>query len=390
MGENPTMPRTRVALVVALGVPLACYLPAWAQGPAPEATPAPGTQAPAAPAATPAAADSTQLANNVLVEAIVKLRLRPRIAAKVEQDVDMLNQRFRTTGNYYKDTGNRFRLQLEYVGIGGASSTTLQVCDGKVRWEYQKLLGINSYRRLDIEPAIKKLEEPGLEDDFRTQVLTQIGLSGPEALITGFVGAVGFDQFAEQAIDGVPTYILGGKWKDRSKLMGPNDRPLAPTAPLPPYIPANVQLYVDKATLWPYRVEMRGNAPSLLQEEPTGQIDPITKRPIGVKRAQPKVDPTAITLRYTLLPESEIKPDEQFVFAAPRDASNVLDETPEFLRYLDQVIQGLLAQKKAKEAAGEASGEPAIKLQGTLPPIDVATPPPAIGTTPPGSPAPPR
>ena len=72
----------------------------------------------------------------------------------------MLNQKFKLEGNYYKDTGHRIRLQLKLVGLGDTSSTMLQVCDGKVLWDFQKVLGMQSYRKREITPILKKLEDP--------------------------------------------------------------------------------------------------------------------------------------------------------------------------------------------------------------------------------------
>ncbi len=375
MGDNPTMPAIRP--VVAVAILLIFSVMAWAQVPAPDAAPTP----PTAPA--PAPADSGTLANNAIIETILKLRARHRIAARIEQTVDMLNQRFELKGFYFKDSGNRIRLQLDLQGAGDNGSTMLQVCDGKTLWEYQKVMGMKNYRKRDIVPILKKLEEPGLDDDFRTQVMTQLGFGGPEALLLGFQTAIVYDQFAEKAdkeTEGVPSYVLGGKWKDRAGLFGANDRPLRPTDPLPPYIPSNIRVFIDKATSWPYRIEMIGVAdagPKIVDDN----IDPATGRAKGRAKPQPKINLTNITLRYTLLPESEIKPDEQFVFATPRDATNLIDETEPFLAQLDQFIQFKLQDKKAKDAASEAAGEPLIKV----PPVDLPTPPP-IDTNPPVTP----
>ena len=284
----------------------------------------------------------------------------------------MLNQKFELKGHYYKDTGNRVRLQLNLDGVAGNGSTMLQVCDGKILWEYQEVMGMKNYLKREITPILKKIEDPGLDDEFRAQVLTNLGFGGPEALLTGFVTAVGFDQFSDEVVDGVPSYVIGGKWKDRTGLFGPNDRPLPPTAPLPPYIPSNIRILIDKQKLWPYRIEMIGRAPTDMLEEDAREIDPVTKRPIGVRKAPPKVDPTNITLRYTLLPESEIKPDEQFVFTTPKNASNLVDETEQFLALLDRAIQFKLNEKQAKAAAEGAEGEgtiktPAMELPPSLP-----------------------
>ncbi len=367
MGYIPTMPYLR--LIPPLAVALMISVAAWAQQPPPPEQD---------PASTPAIPESTKLANNVMTEAIIKLRLRERIAAKIGQDVDMLNQKFQLNGAYYKDTGHRLRLQLDLSGLGDTGSTMLQVCDGKVRWDYQKVLGMQTYRRLEITPVFKRLEDPILDDQFRAAILGNLGFGGPEAMLVGLQKTIAFDQFADEVVDSVPTFVLGGKWKDRAGLMGPNDRPISPTAPLPPYIPSNVRVFVSKDTLWPYRIEMTGRANSMLEED-TRQIGP-DGRPIGQKKTPPKVDPSKIVLNYTLLPESEIKPGEHFVFAAPRDAANLIDETDQFLAQLDQYIQIESTRKKTEAAKGE---DPAFPGSINVPPAGAGA-----ATSPSGDPVP--
>ena len=386
MSHNPTMPAIRP--VAALAILLIFPVLAWSRetAPTPEQAPSP-EQAPAAAAAPAAsAADSATLANNVVLEAIVKLRLRTRIAARIEQTVDMLNQKFKLTGSYYKDTGHRVRLQLNLDGAKDSESTMLQVCDGKTLYEYQQVVGMKNYTKRDITPILKKLDESGLEDDFKTLILNNLGFGGPEALLIGFQSTIAFNQFADKTPEGipdaVPSYVLGGTWKKRDGLFGPNDRPLPPTAPLPPYVPSNVQIFIAKDTLWPYRIEMIGNAPSAMID--VQEYDKATGRPVGARRAQPKVDPSKIVLIYTLLPESEIKPDEQFVFTIPRGDTQPIDGTDPFLSQLDQMIQIQQNEKKAKEAAGEGA-DVMIKA----PPLDLPSPAPApIGGSPTGPAAP--
>jgi len=344
MGYIPTMPYFRTIPIITLG--LLTPLLAPAQTPAPAPVPA---------------SDSATSAQNVFTETINKLRLRERIAARIEQDVDMLNQKFSLEGNYYKDSGHRVRIQLDLKGLGDAGSTVLQVCDGKVLWEFKKVLNMQSYRRRDILPILKRLEDPNLDETFRGLVITQLGFGGPEALLAGFQKAVKFDQFAVETIDGVESFVLGGTWKDRAGLMGPNSRPLSPTAPLPSYIPSNIRVFVDKANSWPYRIEMIGNAPSMLQED-VREVGPDGRPiPIGVKKAAPRVAPSRITLKYTLLPDSQIEPEKQFSFQPPRDAANqVEDDTEKFLADLDQFIQ-LESNRKKAEAAKAEGEQPILK-----------------------------
>jgi hypothetical protein len=369
MGYIPTMPYARLIPAVIIS----CLFPPVALAQAPAPTPPAATEAP-----TPA--------ENQLDAATIKVRLMERIAAKVDQEVDMLNQRFKLEGNYYKDTNHRVRLQLKLVGLGDTGSTMLQVCDGKVLWDYQHVLNMQIYRKREILPILKKLEDPIFDDFFRSFIISQMGFGGPEAMLTGLRRAVKFDQVGDDKIDGVEVWVLGGTWKDRTNLLGPNERPLPPTAPLPPYIPSNVRVFVGKADGWPYKIEMIGNAPSLLQED-TRAIDPTSGRPVGQPRKPPKVDPSHIILYYKLLPVTELRP-ELFLFQAPADTSaSVEDETEKFLAQLDQYIQMETARKKTEAMKAEGR-EP----QHKAPPIEVKPDPSAggLGTVPPAEPSSPK
>lgn len=375
MGYNPTMLspyRFLVGLILALSTG-----PVVAQVPTPE----PATTPTPAPAAEPQAPAERQLDF-----ATVQVRLMERIAARIDQDVKMLNQEFKLEGTYYKDTGHRVRLQLNLIGLGDTGSTMLQVCDGKVLWDFQKVLGMQSYRRREITPILKKLEDPNLDDSFRVMITSNMGFGGPEALLSGLRKAVNFNQMSEEKLDGEDVFVIAGIWRDRSSLLDPTGRPLPPTADLPPYIPNVIRVFIKKATGWPAKVEMIGNAPLLMQED-IRQFDPATGRPVGRPVKPPKVDPTRITLRYTLTSPDEIKPG-LFDFTAPADVAgtNVKDETKEFLDVLDRYIQVAKANKQAE--AARAEGEPLLKA----PPIEVGKDPAGgLGTpSPPGGASPPR
>jgi hypothetical protein len=373
MGDFPIMPYNPIRLAALI----ICLTPLLARAQAPDQAPA------AVPPATPAPAPAPQQtpAEHQIDVATVQVRVMERIAAKIEQDVDMLNQKFKLEGAFYKDTGHRIRLELNLVGmVGDSNSTMLQVCDGKVLWDFQRVLKMESYRKREITPILKKLEDPVLDENFRILVISNLGFGGPEAMLSGLRKAVLFDQISEEKLDGVDVWVIGGKWRDRSTLIDLNGRPLSPTAPLPPYIPSNVRVFIGKIDAWPYKIEMIGNAPSLLQED-VRATDPATGRPVGQPRKPPKVDPSKVTLRYKILPTSEIK-EGLFKFAAPADvaATSVKDETEEFLTMLDQVIQGETQKKKAAAAKAEAD-QPLLKA----PPIEIPTPPASggLGTVPP-------
>jgi hypothetical protein len=343
---------------------IACLVPQFARAQVSPPEPATPTQAPAA-----VAAPAQPAAESRLDFATVQLRELKQIAAKIDMTVDMLNQKFSLEGNYYKDTGYRVRLQLNLIGLGDTNSKMLQVCDGKILWDFQQVLAMQSCHRREIEPILNKLKDPNLDAGFRIAIISNMGFGGPEAMLSGLRKSVGFDQMLEETMDGIEVVVLRGTWRDRSTLIGPGDRPLSPTAPLPPYIPANVAIYLGRLDGWPHKIEMIGNPPSMLAED-TRDIDKATGRPIGPPRKAAKVDPTKVTLRYKLLPNTEISPG-LFTFEPPASvaATSIKDDTEEFLAGLDQYIAVETARKKSEAAKAEGD-QPLLKA-----PIEVPSAP---------------
>ncbi len=177
----------------------------------------------------------------------------------------MLNQKFKLEGNYYKDTGHRIRLQLNLMGLGDTDSKMLQVCDGKILWDFQQVLGMQSYRKREITPILKKLEDPNLDDGVPDHDHLEHGLRRPrgDAVRPEEGGRVRPD-FRGEARDGVER-------RASSEGPGGTERPCSARTtgrcrrppPCPPTSPRNVAIYVGKLDGWPYKIEMIGNAPSL-------------------------------------------------------------------------------------------------------------------------------
>ncbi len=376
------MPAIRpvAALVILLILPLRAWSqvrppkPAPAQDPAAAAArrrgPAPTVGCPRRPTCLPTRSSSSGTA--------------PRIAAQIEQTVDMLNQKFELKGFYFKDTGNRVRLQLDLQGAGENGSTMLQVCDGKVLWEYQKVVGMKNYRKREIVPILKKLEDPGLDDDFRIQVMTQLGFGGPEALLSGFQKAIAFDQFADtRSSTGRPELRPRGQVEGSDRLVRTQRPPLAPTDPLPPYIPSeHPDLRRQGARL---AVSGRDDRqPTVDDRRRYPEVDK-SHRPDRSGRpaaAQGRPRPRS-PCRTPCCPESEIKPDEQFVFSdSPRrhQPDRRDRDVPRRPRPGDPVQ----AQREEGQGSRERGGRRAAD-QG--PAVDIPTPGPPIA---PGSPAAPK
>jgi hypothetical protein len=191
--------------------------------------------------------------------------------------------------------------------------------------------------------------------------MSQIGFSGPEALLVGLRKSIRFDQKEEGVLDGKAVWILRGTWLNRTGFVGPDQRPLPAMGPLPAYVPSLATLYLGKDDGWPYKLILVGKMSSILQEPrhgPDGRL-------VAARSSAEKIDPSKIELVYSNVQiNPKLKPEE-FAFQAGPNA-NVEDTTEMILKGLDQAIQYQAMQKRT-EAARE---------QGPLldQPIDIPKP----------------
>src|SRR3954452_15442374 len=238
-------------IIPAVGI--CCLIPilVWAQAPAPTTAPdaAAGSRPPeAAPAAAPAAASTpaatppappTQ-AELALDEEARKVAALASVSADLVQTVEMLKQKFTIKGTYLKAPGDRVSLRLVVQGLPGSGGEMRQVCDGVTLWDFQQVLESRYCRKVTLAPILEKLKSADLDAASRDQVMTQLGIAGPDILLLGLRKAVHFDQKEEAVYQDevtkkeIPAYILRGNWQDRQGLLGPNQQPLPEKAPLPP------------------------------------------------------------------------------------------------------------------------------------------------------------
>jgi hypothetical protein len=331
--------------------------PAQTAAPTPSTAATPGAAAappPAAPAPPPTDAELA------LDEAIKKVTALGALSAELVESVEMLKQRFEIHGTYRKAPGGRLFLKLVVSGLPGSSGEMRQVCDGVTLWDYQQLLESKYYHKITLGPILDKLKDPEIDAATREQVLARLGIAGPEVLLVGLRRTIHFDQKDEGTIqvkapDGAtvsrPVWILRGTWQDRQGLLGPNNQPLPPNAPLPAYIPSQATVSIGKDDGWPYEVRLAGRQPSVLQD--TRRIGP-DGRPIGTLSSIQKssIEPSVMVLRYSLVSlEPSFKPEE-FAFPVP-PGTHVEDGTETELSMLQQVIEAKIAARKNETAKTE-------------------------------------
>lgn len=355
MPINRAIPAVAAGLLVPL-VALAQVPTPGGPAPAPPAgqAPPPGFALPPAavvPAAAPKKEEEAKPteAEKAIDEAIARLKKDTSFSAEVTQSTDMLGQKFEVKGTFLKSGSDRVYLKLTVSGLGDATATTLQACDGTTLWDYAQVLDTQTYRKFTIAPIFKKLDSPVIDAPIREQIIAELGFAGPDVLLGGLRKKVTFNQKAEETLDGKKVWVVRGEWKDRTGLVGPNQQPYPPMMPLPPYMPANVGVWIGQDDGFPYKVEMYGNIPSMLMAD-TRRIGPDGRPLGGPKPPTSKVEPTRIVLRYSdVQVNPPIKP-ELFGWQPPADARGVQDLTEAFVQRIDQVIQYKTAEKKAEAA----------------------------------------
>lgn len=285
----------------------------------------------------------------LLDAAIVKVRDLENVEAELSQNVSMLGQNFQVAGSYVKGPGYKIRMELNLKNLGDADGTLLQVCDGKVLWDYQRIAQSQNYRRLAIDKVIDRIKGPEFSPEIRDQIIASFGFTGPDALLAGLRKAVVFDQKEEDTLDGRKVWILRGFWKDRAALVSPGQP--TPTGALPPYIPSVIALTIGQEDGWPYKLEMKGRL----------RVGPSLGGAAEKKAAAPATRPdqvSSLTLTYSNVKLNAQLDPSRFAFTAPdpRIVPNVVvvDQTDEWLARLNEAA-AQLAEKARRE--GNASGK---------------------------------
>jgi outer membrane lipoprotein-sorting protein len=371
----PTMIKNRI--IPTVGICLLIPLWVWAQDatstPPPDAAAGTklgeaGVAAAATPSTPPAPPTEAELA---LDEAAKKVAAITSVSADLLQKVEMLKQKFEIDGHYLRAPGQRIYLRLQVKGLAGSSGEFLQVCDGSTLWDFQQVLESKYYRKVSLAPVLEKLKAPELDADAREKVVAQLGVAGPEVLLIGLRKAVHFEQKEDGTLDGRPVWILHGTWQDRQGLLGPNQQPLPENAPLPSYIPSQATVYIGKDDGWPYKVRLAGRLPSVLQD--TRRTGP-DGRPIGARSLIQSVEPSVVEMIYSNVTLNPPLKGNEFVYVPPANVRPD-DITESLLNGLEQMIQQMIAQKKAESARAEPLLNQSITVPRTTSPEGSAAPP---------------
>ena len=371
-------PRAGVCLSTAVAVLGLALLAIWL-GPAsaqqvPQAgglvPPGPGAPPGTAPEAQPKADEPPTPAEQAIDEAKSKLAKLESVAADIQERVEMLNQHVVLKGRYLKAPDYRMYFSLSVAGLPETSGTTLQVCDGVTRWDYQAILEQQIYYKYSVKPVMERLGSPDLEPRLKEQLKEGMGFAGPESLLVGLRKLFRFEQEKEEGkIGDRAVWILRGSWRRdvRQGLTGPDQRQANVTGLLPPYMPMDATLYLGKDDGWPYKLNLVGRKPTKLLD--TRKMGP-DGRPIGSRSSIETVDPTNISLEYSNVRINPTLNPDEFAFQAP-PAASVEDGTEMIVKQLDSAI-AMQRERKNNEAAKK---EGPVLNQSLDVPVPPGTPP---------------
>ena len=352
---------------------IACVLPlwAWAQNP---------SQNPAAPPKEPPheLTASEKKIDDEISGAIKKLKAIQSASASIRVTADMLSQKFRLAGEYLKAPNYRVKYVLRLLDLGDSTGFMQQACDGVTRWNFIKILDGQQCSKLSLKPVLTALNKPECDADFRDNIIAGLGFAGPESLLAGLRKSFLLDQMRPGEFEGKPVWIIVGTWKDTTVDIGPNGQKFGNFAPLPPYIPSLVTIYLGKDDGWPYQVAFEGRIPPQIEgKAKDDRIIGPDGRPQGKKTSTPTGKPSKITLVYSNVKLNAVIGDDEFAFAPPNGVKPS-DETDIVVAQLDEFVRQLASKKKADAAKatpvlGDAlkatppGGEGPAKLPGDVP-----------------------
>jgi hypothetical protein len=336
------MPKNRFLLSLTVSLGLAA-LPGLAQvqQPAGPSAPAPSAEVPEPPPTE---------AEKALDSAIDKLKALETVSADVDMTAEILGQNFQVKGQYLKAPGLKSLISLEVEGLGDVTGELQQVCDGTTFWDFQRVLEAPRLRRITLGPILKVLEKPDADAELKKMFLDNLGLAGPEAVLSGLRESVMFDQMEPSSLDDKKVLVIRGRWKDRAALSLPGGPRMAAGGDLPPYVPSIVTVWVGEDNGWPYQVQLEGRMPLIPMDE--RKLGP-DGRPVGRLSAATMEKPSKVLFHYRENAH-EVRPSD-FVFQRPPNVE-VLDETEQIVTAMENQLAEM-ALRRRREAAGAADSK---------------------------------
>jgi len=250
----------RILPLAVLTASLALTPHARAQPPA-QAAPAPKAAAKPAPKPPPPPKPDGK-ATRVLDEAIKSLDVKKLgwAEATLWQQFDLQGLKVQTRGSYLAGPDYHLHVRLK-VDLAGTVGTLEHTCDGTTLWKTwevrrDKVLGKPEVHRLDWQKVMDALNRRGMPPHVRDVIVQQESFAGMAGLLQSLREGMTVTGQQETRWDGHAVVKLTAAWTAQTiKAAGLGSPPW-------PYLPDRCELYLDRASGWPYRLEWWGKVPS--------------------------------------------------------------------------------------------------------------------------------
>ncbi len=178
------------------------------------------------------------------------------VSAKIVETVSILDHSFKAEGQYLQgnldQNDHRVRLELK-LKVGDTQGTLLEVCDGTILWTRHEIAKEPTITRRNVQQILDAARQNGSVPE--NVLVADMGLGGMPALLAALERALNFTGLKIDTLRERPVYVIQGSWKPAylARWQAPPAPGTAP-APLPPYVPDLVRLYLDQETGFPIRV----------------------------------------------------------------------------------------------------------------------------------------
>ncbi|MEX1229326.1 MAG: hypothetical protein WEB58_03745 [Planctomycetaceae bacterium] len=264
-------------------------------------------------------------ANALLKQSRKDMNSLTSIRAQLDETISFGPKRFKAAGVYIQ--GTELRLKLEYqLKLGASQGELLEVCDGQVLWTQQTIDNDVQVTRRDVRQILETAKNLPRSDTMMLH--TELGLGGLPALLASLEETMVFKLGDRETIEKREFTLLEGRWNKEYRTIwsgGSDD----PNAPLPPYVPDRVRIYMEhirhknRTVYFPTRVIY------LKKTDPEKSI----YRPI-------------VTLEFTKIVLDGKVAEDEFVYT-PREGVTPVDLTQEYLQQLK------LPPRKSASASAE-------------------------------------
>lgn len=192
------------------------------------------------------------------------------IRARIVEQVTLAEKSYRAEGRYLqlalKPGDWQMRMELA-MKVGESEGSLLEVCNGTVLWTLTQIdAGAGGKKkdpknrevmltRRNVQQILDAARKTGdFSEQTESDLLTSMGLGGLPALLTSLEQDMKLGSVKEETLRDRPVLVISGTWSEpvaaRMRRPGPGGSP----GLLPPTVPDQVRIYLDKETGFPYRL----------------------------------------------------------------------------------------------------------------------------------------